>query len=170
MDPSMRKIAEALFEAIRAEADGQRFYRMAARCSVDLKAQEVFEQLAREEQGHLEFLRAQYRAVLEGGGLDSSIKLTRPRDLSEASPIFSTEIKDRIGQAHYEMTALSIGLQLEQSAVRHYRSAAEECGAAEASSFFMELAAWEQGHYDGLLRQQEALRDDYWGANGFAPF
>ena len=35
--------------------------------------------------------------------------------------------------------------------------------------FLGELADWERGHYEILLREDEALRDDYWNANRFSP-
>ena len=41
---------------------------------------------------------------------------------------------------------------------------------AEAKRFFGELAEWEAGHHQALLRQQEELKEDYWSANGFTAF
>ena len=32
------------------------------------------------------------------------------------------------------------------------------------------LVAWESGHYDALIRQQQMLQEDYWRENGFDPF
>ncbi len=68
------------------------------------------------------------------------------------------------------MTALSIGIQLEADAQAFYRRSAETAEDPEVKAFLLRLAEWESGHYHGLLAQQEALREDYWAANRFAPF
>jgi len=170
MDEAAKAMAESLFEAIKAEGDGRSFYMMAARSTADDKAREVFGQLADEELGHQEFLKAQYRSILENGTIDSAAKLGRPRDLSEASPIFSAGLKSRIKEAHMEMSALAIGIQLELGAMNYYREAAGRASDPAIKAFFSELAEWESGHYNALLRQQEALKEDYWSAAGFSPF
>ena len=170
MDDKAKNAAEALFKAIKAEGDGYHFYQMAAQSCGDQRGREVFELLAAEELDHKQFLTAQYRAVSKSGEVDAAARLGPRADLSGASPIFSEAIKGRLNDAHYEMSALSIGIQLEQNSMRYY----EECAAATSNPdlkrFFEELARWEQGHYDALLRQQETLRDDYWSGSGFAPF
>lgn len=167
---SRQALARILFEAIRAEGDGQRFYQMAARSTEDVKAREVFARLAEEERGHQEFLKAQYRSILDTGGPDPAVRLGRPADLSDASPIFSPALRDRIAEAHIEMSALSIGIQLELSSINHYRGAAEQADDEMIRGFFTELVEWESGHYHALLRQQESLKEAYWSAAGFAPF
>ena len=90
--------------------------------------------------------------------------------LSDSSPIFSEKIRSRIGEAHLEMSALSIGIQLELSAINYYK---QEAGSAEdpaVKQFYRELADWESNHYNALLRQQLMLKEDYWSESGFAPF
>jgi rubrerythrin len=68
------------------------------------------------------------------------------------------------------MSALAIAVQLELNAIKHYSEQAEKATRPEVKKLFAELAAWEKGHYAAMLRQQEALQDDYWAASGFAPF
>lgn len=170
MDHTTRAVAKGLISAIQAEAEGQHFYLMAARTTEDEKGRQVFEQLAAEEADHQRFLRAQYEALLKTGKPDESITLGKRLDLSGESPIFSPQLKARVKDAHFEMTALSIGVQLELSAINHYRECAAQSGDSTVKRFFEELAAWENGHYRALLQQQDELRDDYWEASGFAPF
>jgi len=170
MDNAAKAVAKALFEAIRAESDGYSFYKMAAQSSQDEKGRAVFEQLAGEELEHKRFLAAQYRSVMETGKVDASVKLGRPADLSGASPIFSEHLKARLQDAHYEMSALSIGIQLEQGSMAYYREQAGRHDDPAIKGFFEELADWERGHYEALMRQQESLKDDYWYGAGFSPF
>ena len=167
---SARTVADGLRQAMLAEQEGHHFYQMAARATDDPQGKQVFERLAREELEHFEFLKAQFKAVLQDGAPDASLKLGQPVALTGASPIFSAAIKERIGRAHYEMTALSVGAQLELAAERFYREAAAAADNAVVRGFYEELAEWEAGHYHALLGQQESLKEDYWSEGGFAPF
>lgn len=170
MEPSMKRVADGIAKAIQAEVDGYHFYMMAARSTSDAKGRETFEMLAQEELDHQDFLKKQYKAITETGKPDSSVRLGKPADFSGMSPIFSEQIKARVRDAHYEMSALSIGIQLELSAINFYKTEAEAAPMAEIRAFYMELADWETGHYRMLLSQQESLKEDYWSDSGFSPF
>jgi rubrerythrin len=164
------KILKGLKEAITAEGDGYNFYMLAAENTSDEKGKEVFQMLAREEGDHIKYLRTQYESILNDGVPNSGIKLPKRKEFEGASPIFSSGLKSRIKDAHMEMSALSIGIQLELNAIKHYRDQAEIAEDPTIKDFFMELVEWESGHYELLSRQQEYLKEDYWAAGGFSPF
>jgi len=170
MDDAMKKAAEALRKAIQAEIEGQHFYRMAARSTEDPRGREVFEKLARDEVAHEKFLRAHYDHIVEKGTPDPDARLAEATTFAESSPIFSDAIRSRIESAHYEMTALSVGIQLELSAVSFYKQASQQTSDPLLRRQFQELSAWESGHYQALLRQQEELKEDYWASSNFTPF
>jgi bacterioferritin (cytochrome b1) len=170
MGNEQTSLANGLLKAIQAERDGHSFYGMAANSSQDPKAREVFAQLAEEELDHMNFLTRHYESVLKTGKPDESARLGRRADLSGAWPIFSEGIRTRIKDAHFEMSALSIGIQLELDAQKFYRTQAEALGDPVARTFFLELADWESGHYQALLTQQNELKQDYWNEAGFAAF
>lgn len=170
MSEATQRITEGLKKAIRFEGDGHNFYMMAANNTSDPKGREVFEMLAREEMKHMQFLRAQYDSYLKTGKPDTSVALPPHGALKGDHPIFSEKLKDRIGDAHMEMSALSIGIQLELNSIQFYKQEAQATDNDEVERFYTELADWEQEHYDALLRQQESLKEDYWAAGGFAPF
>ena len=152
MDQAVDKIAEALRSAMQAENEGYYFYVMAARNTEDPQGKQVFQYMADEEMKHFNFIKFEPRT-------------------EEEHPIFSPELKKRIGDAHYEMTALSIGIQLEQTAVMHYKAAAKDVGDdLVMRAFFEDLADWEQEHLDLLQKQADMLKDDYWNMGGFSPF
>ncbi len=165
-------LLEALDRAIRAEVEGQHFYLMAASSTDDPKGKEVFTHFAEEERRHAEFLHRQFRSIRETGRVDSAISLGARMELEdgEGSPIFSDSLRRRVREAHVEMTALAIGVQLELNAVRFYGAQAESATDPAVAAFFRELRDWESGHYHYLLRQQESLQGEYWTAGGFAPF
>ena len=163
-------LLEGLLKAIQSERDGHSFYMMAANSTEDVKGKDIFAMLAKEELDHMQFLRAQYDSILNTGKPDRSAKLGPRADLSGGFPIFSDGIRARIKQATFEMSALSIGIRLELDAMKFYQSQSKAADDPQIKGFFAELADWESGHYHALLKQQEALKEDYWSAGGFAPF
>lgn len=169
-DQSKKKIADTLQAAMRAEHEGNSFYVMAARLTEDTKGKEVFGRLAAEELEHLDFLKKQYQSIVETGKPKTDLKLGTGSDLSGKSPIFSDAIRLRLKDAHFEMTALSVGMNLEMSAVNHYTKASEESDDPVLKKLYKDLADWESGHYRALSKQQEALKEEYWSENSFAPF
>ncbi|MBN1947448.1 MAG: ferritin family protein [Bradymonadales bacterium] len=163
-------LAAGLQQAIQAEIDGYHFYLMAARSTDDEKGKEVLQQLAQEELEHARFLKAQYQSVITTGSVDGSVRLGKGAELTGPSPIFSEGFRSRLGEAHFEMSALSIGIQLELSAQKFYRDQSQAFEDPFVQQFYQELADWEATHYQALLRQQEALKEDYWAQGGFSPF
>ena len=119
-----KRLLDGLMKAMQAEVDGHNFYKMAANSADDEKGKEVFMALAQDEVEHYVFLKAQYDSFLKSGKADTKVKLGKPSQSGD-SPIFSDSFRTRIKEAHYEMTALSIGIQLEMSAIRFYRGEAE---------------------------------------------
>ncbi len=162
-------ILEGLKTAIEAEANGANFYSMAAEKTSDPLGKQAFEILASEEKQHMEFLLAQYNVLSETGSLDTDLILGAQHDF-ETGQIFSEAIADRLQESQFEMSALSIGMQLEMSSITFYRSQADRVENPEIKKFYKELITWEQGHFDALYRQQQMLKEDFWASGGFASF
>lgn len=170
MNDSARLVTDGLLKAMKAEHDGHYFYLSAARNTEDPHGKNVFEMLADEERQHMEFLRAQYKAYMETGQADRSVSLNMKKKLAADSPIFSPALKKGLKQAHYEMSALSIGIMLEQNSVAFYGGQAAAAHDEAAKDLYAQLADWERGHLSMLLRQEAALKEDYWRQAGFEPF
>jgi len=169
MDEAMKQMIDGLKEAMQAERTGHTFYAMAAMNTQDPTGKEVFEQLAREEMEHFTFLASHYRSMLDKGA-PSDAKLTSLPAVSADSPIFSPGLRERIKDAHFEMSAISIAVQLELNAIKHYREQAQKATIPQVRKLFEDLAAWETTHYEAFSRQQQALQEDYWHAAGFDRF
>jgi rubrerythrin len=170
MDEAVKRMTDGLAKAIKAEHDGHFFYLSAASNTQDPKGKEVFKMLAEEEQRHMWYLKTQHKSLVETGTMDTTIDLGSKMDLSDASPIFSEELKTRIKDANYEMSALSIGITLEQNAIRFYENEATIASDPGVKEFYLKLADWEKGHLDALMRQEDALKEDYWYQSGFYPY
>jgi rubrerythrin len=111
-----------------------------------------------------------YHSFLKGEELRMP-KLPRLVRFDDAeSPIFSRDFKGRLGGRHFEMSALSIGLKLEQDSFRYYEKMSNEVVDDGLKSFFKNLSAWEKDHYDALHQEIEYLEDDYFQENRFSPF
>ena len=170
MDQATRDMLEGLKQAMQAERYGQTFYQLAATNTADRMGKEVFEQLAREEQHHFEFLATHYRSLLDKGVPAAGARLDPHGAITQSSPIFSDSLRARIKGAHFEMSALAVAVQLELNAVTHYREQARTATLAELKSFYQQLADWESSHYHALLGQQQSLQESYWTENGFEKF
>ena len=164
------QILAGLKDAILTEHTGNQFYETAAEKTTDKQGQEVFRMLAAEEALHQQWLKQQYAFISAGKHPEPLVDTTAGAVFDDESPVFSRELKDRIGEAHWEMTALSVGLQLELATIERYRGLASEAGVPELEHFFLRLMHWEEGHARALERQSKLLRDAYWAASGFAPF
>ena len=169
MTTSNEKILAALQTAMEAEMTGHHFYNNAAATTADPQGKETFKRLAEEELLHFNYLKKQYGSVLKTGDFNFSTPLAENFDTEAGGPIFSSQLKARIKQSHFEISALSVGMQLELNAVNFYRQCAEESDNAEVKAFFNQLVKWEQGHYDGFSQELSLLKEDYWQANNFVP-
>ena len=167
---TQQKMLDGLLVAMRAEHEGEHFYRMCAASTSDPKGKEVLAGLAEEEKAHAAFLKSQHQSILDTGKADDGLKLGEASLLDGPSPIFSEGIRGRLEKAQAEMTILAVGAQLELSASQHYRALSEEAADPVVKAFYKRLAEWEIGHYRALIAQQDALQDDYWDKAGFAPF
>jgi len=170
MDKATERILEGLHKAIEAEAAGYHFYMMAARNTDDEQGREIFEKLADEEVDHLKFLKAHHKSFLANGTPDENAVLGKPLELSGTNPIFSSRLRERVKESHYEMSALSIGVELELNAVTFYKGEANAVGDPVVKEFYEHLAEWETGHYNALMKAKDELKEDYWSDGGFSPF
>jgi len=161
-------LAGILRDAMEAERDGFTFYTAAAERSDDSGARETFTRLADEERKHYEALQTGYRSLSEGKPWDPSRALAAERG-PDPSGIFSEDFVRRIGGKHLEMSALSIGILLEKNAYEFYSRHADTAEDEAVAGFFRELAEWESVHYQLLLREDEAMKEEYWNENRFAP-
>ncbi len=163
------QLLAGLKEAMIAERTGIEFYETAAEKTVDPQGKEVFLRLADEEKKHLEYLRRQFESVFNNGSFEPLYERSGI-DITAASPIFSEGLKGRLKSAHWEMSALSVGLALEQASISRYQELAKKADMPEAKEFFLALVHWEETHLTALQKQFNYLREFYWQQAGFAPF
>lgn len=165
-----KRLLKGLQKAIEFEQSGHYFYLMAAESMKDSKGKKLFKKLADEELDHKKFLEVQYKSILKSGKTDPKAQLKNGIDLSGESPLFSDGLRKRIKDAHFEVSALAIAINLELNSIKHYKSEAKVATESKVKKFFESLVKWETGHYDALIRQDKLLKEEYWEQSGFAPF
>ncbi len=166
------QLLEVVKGAIRVENDGYQFYRLAEEKTEDAKGKEVFATLAKDETNHMEILKSLYQSIKEKGEFkfDEVKEMKHILGTTSESPVFSKEFKQRLSQAHFEMTALSIGILLEKDSIEFYKKSAQETEDKDVKMLFNYLADWEGEHLRALVNQQKFLQADYWTEARFYPF
>ncbi len=164
-----QQLTDVLLQALGIERDGYHFYRLASERSEDPGARDTFAGLAEDERMHFDTLQQQYRNAIEGAPWQSEIAWMRKANENDSAPPFGTRFHDRLQKQHVSMSALSIGILLEKNSSLFYQEQSKQPFPEEVRELFRQLAEWEDRHYQTLLRQDEALRDDYWQANRFSP-
>ena len=159
----------SLQQEMLSERAGYQFYAMAAEQAKDRDAAAMFEHLANEEMAHFKALQNQYQGLLDTGVWDADTAWDEPWVSTNVGRIFSDDFVRRIRGKHLEMAALSIGILLEKQAFEFYTQQAKVTEDAHAREFFRVLADWEDGHYQMLLREDNALKEQYWNENRFEP-
>jgi rubrerythrin len=163
-------LKDAFKQAILGEIEGRELYAMAAEKVTDAKAKEVFSNLSKEENLHLDYLQKMAEAYFSGQPVEVP-KLGKLETFADAeSPIFTREFKDFVKDRHFEIATLSIGMKLELEAAAAYREMAKTAEDGEMKRFFQELAKWEDGHYQALRRQISFLKEFYETKNSLFRF
>lgn len=166
------QLLEVVQNAIRVENDGYQFYRLAEEKTKDAKGREVFASLAKDETNHMQILKSLYQSIKEKGEyhFDEAKDMKHILESASESPIFSKEFKQRLDQAQFEMTVLSIGILLEKNSIKFYKKSAQESKDKDVKMLFNYLADWEGEHLRALVNQQKFLQQDYWTEARFYPF
>jgi len=165
----MKRTRDDLLSGFRAAMEAERaayeFYKLAADNSVDAQGKVMLHRLAAEELEHWEFFLAHYTALQASGELGPNRALSNDDPVDFTTRIFSPSVRERIQDAHFELSALAIGVQLEANAIALYRAQAEHSAVAgddELAAFFRDIAEWEMNHYRALMLEQDELRTLYW--------
>ncbi len=163
-------LKDVLKKAIQGEIEGRELYKAAAEKSEDEKAKEVFAFLAEEEDSHISALQSIFKSYVENKELKIEFPEKKVNLENTDNPIFSKNFKERLKGKHFEISALSIGMKLELDSYKFYSDMADEAYDVKIKEFFRYLSDWEKSHYNALNKEMEALQNDYFEENNFAPF
>jgi rubrerythrin len=162
------KAIQGLLTALQTELNGIEFYRIAAEKTEDEKGKKAFQMLADDELKHFNAIQQQYKSLVEESKW-TSVDLGKISIFEGESPIFTDDLKNRVQGKHFEVTALSIGAQLEANSIDFYRKMKEQSNDPTAREMYTQLQKWEEAHLNAITRQLDIIKEDYWNDQRFSP-
>lgn len=154
---------------MQTEIEGYEFYKLMAARSKDQGAREMFESLAKDEAEHSRVLGEMYGKMAATGKF-KSLKMAGRSKISYRSPVFSKDFLASKKSKNLEMSALSIGILLEQDAIDFYRNQQEAAAEPDIKAFFNKLVVWEGEHLRALIAQKTFLQREIFANARFEPF
>jgi len=151
-------------QALLNELEAHDFYTLAAGQAASPEAREAFEDLAAEEQKHIDWLRDLYKNITGNTIQDFDPSFEEP-----SSP--GLHNLDVIGResGSLPVSVFGIGVNLEKAAVDYYSAAAEQTQLPAAKKLYQLLIRWEKQHLDQFQREYDRLREEWWDQQGFTP-
>jgi rubrerythrin len=158
---------DAVKTAIMTEMQGYELYKGAAERTKDPEARRMFQLLADEEENHSRMLHEQFKSLMQ------SKVFVAPPTVEEGEG-FETLVADpkwrkslRFG--NMELSAVSIGSNLEARAIAFYQKCAETTPDPEGRKVFEWLVLWEEDHLKWMRTLEDELKERYWADQGFSP-
>ena len=153
-------------QAILNEIEGYEFYKIAAHEAKTTDTKQSFLNLANEEMMHVEWLKELFMKMTDS----SSESFTLSEIADPPSPkVFDLKHVNKTN-AGLAMSVFSISMQMEQASVAFYTKAMETTENEQAKKMYGKLITWEKVHLEQFSREYEALTEDWWSDQGFAPF
>jgi rubrerythrin len=158
---------EILKTALLLERQGKAFYTQAARNSQSPSVKQIFEDMAEEENEHIEFLTKQAQSYVK----DHQFTTPEVHHHDDSNnDILTQQVKKEIDAASFEAAAISAAINFENKAIEVYATRAKEATSLQEKAVYTMLAEWERGHHHLLHRLNEDLKEDIWNDNNFWPF
>ncbi len=153
--------------ALLLERQGKAFYHNVAQQTTNAGVRKMFEQMAAEEQTHIEILTELYIAYARDGKLVPPQINTPIADI--AFDVINAEVRSSAKLAEHETAAISAAIALEEKAVLFYQSCAKNAHTDPERELFTWLANWEKTHMTLLAKLDEELMLQIWEDNNFWP-
>ena len=161
MEEISKPVENAIKEAIRLEINGRNFFNHAAEITHNELGKKMFEKLAAEEVKHIEVFSELFTKILKETDWK---KYVRDEELKGESALIE-KLKERMrgAEGKSETQALSIGMELEENAIRFFQKAADEVEDPVAKEIFRNISEEEKFHYDLLQAQHDSLTNSgFW--------
>lgn len=158
MSKQTERITGALETALQMEVEGKEFYQKTGQKSVSPLVQELFENLAAQEEVHYRRVKGVHAAVKAGNKWpEKESTFNRPRSLQS---VFKEAI-EKMG-AHFEapsaeIEALKMAMNMEDKSYSFYRNREEEAVSSAEKAFYKALTGEERVHYLTLQSSHEYL-------------
>src|SRR4030043_293563 len=158
MSKQPKRITSALETALQMEIEGKEFYQKAGQKSVSTLAQELFKQLAAQEDIHYQKIKEVYEAVKTRG------KWPEKESTFKQQKSIQSVFKDAVDRMDAdfkapssEIEALKVGMSMEDKSYSFYRNREEESESPVEKVFYKALTGEERVHYLTLQSSHEYL-------------
>jgi rubrerythrin len=151
---------KALEIAMKLEEEGKKFYMDASAKATNAFATEMFWSLAKDEDMHLETVKAIYKKLKEERAWPKMV--TSIGDVVKTKAFFPKDVKDlnmteeNISES---VKVLGISIEMEEKSIKLYGELAEKATDPFEARFYLALVHEERGHYLSLWDYREYLED-----------
>ncbi|HZK39333.1 MAG TPA: ferritin family protein [Clostridia bacterium] len=160
-----------LKEAIIAEMKAAEFYKLAAEKSDDPEVKTAFDELATEEELHMDWLKDIYEKLIEPGKMTEEFAFENFFKNNVKKDVAVLKFSEKaLATATISVAVYGIAINMEKNAVEFYQNAADRTTQPRLRLLFNTLAEWEAGHAEQFREVYETMMDSWWDDQGFAPY
>lgn len=151
-------LKDVLAQALKLEQDGEAFYTQMARSVTDEETKAMFEQLAKDEIDHYNYIQRQFRQLEAGGDWEPIPEMEMVTQLDAVSLVFPSgqNAPATLPSNPTEEDALLFGLAIEDKSFKLYYNSAQQAQEEAATTLFLQLAAAEQRHFEVLMQRYQS--------------
>lgn len=152
-----RERSICLEQAIQIEKEGKEFYTRAASNAASRTVRMIFEDLARQEDFHIQKI-GEISAAIQGAGAVTEW-ITCIIGESRLDLLFGDKASAQAKASESDLAALNFALQIEEKSVKYYEDLAARSQDKHEKRFYLTLSHEERGHYLRIMDSVEMLSD-----------
>jgi rubrerythrin len=143
--------------AIEMERDGKAFFLKAASGSENALAKRILEELARQEDFHIERILQIYEQMKKEEPLKEWI--TSVAGTGKLDKVFQESLQEKAQASENDLNALRFGLEIEDKSIKYYENLAGHALDSYEKRFYLTLSHEERDHYLRIMDSIEYLSD-----------
>ena len=147
----------SLERAIQMEKEGKEFYLRAAADTTNPAVRMIFEDLARQEDFHIQKIGEVFASIEKTGALSQWVTGVIGDSMTE--PLFGDKAYSEAKVSSTDLEALNFGLQIEEKSTKYYDDLASQSQDKKEKRFYLTLSQEERGHYLRIMDAIEMLSD-----------
>lgn len=148
---------QSLQTAIEMEREGKAFFLKAASGSESVVAKRMFEELARQEDIHIERILLIYEQMKNEKAFEEWV--TTVAGTGQLDKVFQESLQEKAQTSENDLNALRFGLEIEDKSVKYYEKLASHALDSYEKRFYLTLSHEEGDHYLRIMDSIEYLSD-----------
>jgi rubrerythrin len=148
---------QSLQLAIEMERDGKAFFLKAASGAESVLAKNIFEELARQEDFHIEKILLVYEQMKAEKPVKEWVMTVA--GTGQLDKVFQESLQEKAQSSENDLNALRFGLEIEDKSVKYYEKLASNAFDSYEKRFYLTLSHEERDHYLRIMDSIEYLSD-----------